>query len=104
MKSVHPLRHIAGGLILAALIYAPLALGSIPPPLLLVLEGLLALATLFWAADALLHRTRPRVPLLLCVCCGWLLLQGWGMAWNAHSAYTVLGTILPVLSPLNRLM
>jgi len=94
------LRHIAGGLILAALIYAPLALGSIPPPLLLVLEGLLALATLFWAADALLHRTRPRVPLLLCVCCGWLLLQGWGMAWNAHSAYTVLGTILPVLSPL----
>ncbi|MCW3051617.1 MAG: O-antigen polymerase [Chthonomonadales bacterium] len=100
MKSEHPLRQIAGGLILVALIYAPLALGSIPPPLLLGLEGLLALATLFWAMDALLHRTLPRVPPLLGVCCGWLLLQGWGMAWNARSVFTPPGFILTLTSPL----
>ena len=100
MKSAHPWRQVAGWLICVALIYAPLALGSIPPRLLLGLEGLLALATLCWALDALLHRTLPRVPPLLGVCCGWLLLQGWGMAWNARSVFTPPGIVLTLMSPL----
>lgn len=100
MKSAHPLRQVAGGSICVALIYAPLALGSIPPRMLVGLEVLLALATLCWAMDALLHKTLPRIPPLLGVCCGWLLLQGWGMAWNAHSSYTEMRTLLPIASPL----
>ena len=84
-----------------ALIYAPFAFGSIPPPALAGLEGLLALAASFWALDALLNRTFPPFPPLLSACCGWLLLQGWFMAWNAHGAFSsTMGDILPITSPL----
>lgn len=101
MKAARPFREVAGWLIVVTLIYAPLALGSIPPPALMGLEALLALATLAWAADALLNRTFPRFPRLLLCCCGWLLLQGWFMAWNAHGAYApATGDVLPIPSPL----
>ncbi|MCW3095791.1 MAG: hypothetical protein JWL77_1409, partial [Chthonomonadaceae bacterium] len=101
LKFVRPFRQVAGGLIVVALIYAPLAFGSIPPPALRGLEALLALATLFWAVDALVNRTLPRLPPVLVACCGWLLLQGWGMAWNAHGAFTgMTGDVLPIASPL----
>lgn len=101
MKAVRPLRLVAGWLMVLALVYAPLALGSIPPSALMGLEALLALATLCWGADALLQRTLPPIPLLPLVCGGWLLLQGWFMAWNAHTSYTWwIGTFTPIRSPL----
>ncbi len=101
MKSARPFRQVAGWLIVVALVYAPLALGSIPPPALQGLEGLLALATLAWALDALVNRTLPRIPPILWSCCGWLLAQGWFMVWNAHALFTrVTGDILPITSPL----
>ena len=101
MKFVRPFRQVAGWLIVVALVFAPLAFGSIPPPALAALEGLLAAAALFWALDGLLNRTFPRFPWLLPVCGGELLLQGWFMAWNAHSVYSVpTGAILPIVSPL----
>ncbi len=85
-----------------ALIYAPLALGSIPPVALAGMEGLLALSALSWVLDALLNlRISPRLPPILLACCGWLLLQGWFMAWNAHGAFSLTtGDILPITSPL----
>jgi hypothetical protein len=101
LKFARPFRQAAGWSIVLALIYAPLAFGSIPPSTLAGLEGILALATLFWATDALLNRTLPRLPPILLLCCGWLLVQGWFMAWNAHGAYArFAGDVLPILSPL----
>lgn len=101
MKLARPFRQVAGWLIVIALVYAPLAFGSIPPQALAGLEVLLALAAISWALDAVVSRTLPRLPPLLLVCCGWLLLQGWFMTWNAHGAYAAaIGDILPIRSPL----
>jgi hypothetical protein len=101
LKFVRPFRQAAGWLIVLALIYAPLAFGCIPPKAILGLEALLALATLSWMLDALLHRTLPRLPPLLLICCGWLLAQGWFMTWNAHGLFTGMsGDVLPIPSPL----
>lgn len=87
MKSVRPLRQVAGWAIVVALVYAPLAFGSIPPPALNRLEELLALAAFFWGLDLLVSRQRPRLPWPVLLAGGWLLLQGWFMAWNAHGAF-----------------
>ena len=101
MKIARPFRQVAGWLIVMTLVYAPLAFGSIPPPALAVLEGLLSLAALSWALDALLNRTMPRFPPLLPACCLWILLQGWFMAWNAHGVFApAVRQILPITSPL----
>jgi O-antigen ligase len=101
LNFARPFRQAAGWLLVIALVYAPLAFGSIPPPALAGLEALLALATLSWLLDSLLRRRPPRIPLLLLVCGGWLLLQGWFMVWNAHGAYAArVGNILPLASPL----
>src|SRR5262249_19272385 len=71
-------------LLLATLVFAPWAYGSTQPWAIQTLKVLLGLVGVLWLAECLARRRCPRVPIVLALFTGLLLLQGWGMAVNAH--------------------
>ena len=91
-----PVRHrlgarltAAGGwLVVAAVVFAPWALGSIPPGARLGLQVLMGSAILCWLLGRLLTSDRIGVPGVVLACAAWLLAQGWWMVINAHSIYS----------------
>jgi diacylglycerol kinase (ATP) len=69
-------------LLLAALLYAPWAYGSIPAGALAGLNTLLLVTFLLWVTDAVVRRRWPPLSLWLVVPCVALILQAWWMAIN----------------------
>src|SRR5450755_659978 len=61
---------VAGGMLCAAIVYAPFAYGAIPPWAITLLVSWLFLAAVLWALDCALERRRPRFPLTLSVPAG----------------------------------
>ncbi len=81
------LRRVVGGIICIAIVYAPWAWGCVWPMPLAGLEILLGAGGVFWILSWIGALQRPKIPRILQVCTGWILLQGWFMAFNARSAY-----------------
>jgi hypothetical protein len=77
----------AGCILLAALIYAPWALGCVTPATERGLEIILLSAAALWAAGIIFDRRPPDVSRLCLLCIGLLLLLGWWMVLNAHGRY-----------------
>jgi O-antigen ligase len=71
-------------LLLFSVVYAPWAFGCTRAWTIDLLNGLLGTAIGLWLIDCLVRRVRPRVPVVCAGCVGLLLVQGWGMAGNAH--------------------
>ena len=93
------LREAAGWVLLATLVYAPWALGGLPPWAIAPIERLLALAIGFWVAGCIIGRRWPRVSSLAWASAGLILLDGWGMAMNAHDVYIAASrSLTPVAS------
>ncbi len=80
-------RCLAGGLACVAIVYAPWAWGCVWPMPLAGLELLLGAGGVFWILSRLVPSPKRKIPRILRVCTGWILLQGWFMAFNARSAY-----------------
>jgi hypothetical protein len=80
-------RPAAGWLWLASIVYAPWAYGSTRPWTIQILNVLIFTSLGIWLAGAAIHRTRPRVPLMLFTAVLLLLLQGWWMTLNAGFSY-----------------
>jgi len=78
----------SGWLVVVALVFAPLALGSTPPAAILVMETTLGLAILFWAGSIIGARQLPSVRPVVLVSGLALLAMGWFMAWNASGAWS----------------
>src|SRR6188474_2669721 len=74
-------------LLLGALVFAPWAYGATRPWAREWLAGLLIAACGMWIVECLCRRRRPNVPWLAALAVIILLLQGWFMAWNAHSSF-----------------
>src|SRR5438128_11297729 len=81
------LGELAGWTILAALVYAPWALGGKPVWAARHLEIGAAVGACLWLASLLLLRRRPTAPRLALWCVALLLALGWGMTLNAGSRY-----------------
>ena len=97
-------RQMAGWLLAVALIFAPWAWGTVKPIGLSGLELIVALAAALWFMAMLEPQCRPKIPRLAVVCVGLLLLQGWWMAFNAHSVYNAVAHTFTPAHPLIRLL
>lgn len=73
---------------LLILCYAPLAYGSTRPVTIVVLNQFSAALVAVWLAACAWRRRSPTVPWPAVVLVTLLLLQGWWLAWNAHSTHT----------------
>ena len=69
---------------LGALIFAPWAYGSTPPPIIHLLEIILFLILLLWGIGCVIRKMKPQVHPLVLWCGAAILIQGWGMALNPH--------------------
>ncbi|HLK56754.1 MAG TPA: O-antigen ligase family protein [Chthonomonadaceae bacterium] len=99
-RAERPLTSAAGWMLCAAMVFAPFALGSVPPPAITILVCWLLLTMLLWALDCTRERRLPRFAPTLWISGGALLALGWLMAWNAHAAYQPLyGAPVPIRSP-----
>ena len=88
IESTQRLFNCGAGLLLAlAVIYAPWAWGCVWPRPLAGLEVILAASGGLWILSRVGNARSVALPRLLLVCIGWILLQGWFMALNAHHAY-----------------
>jgi hypothetical protein len=72
----HPLTEIAGWTLIAALAYAPAALGCVRPWAITGLEFLLTVAFVFRLAGCFAEKRLPRIPPTCLGLCGLILLQG----------------------------
>jgi O-antigen ligase len=93
------LRSISGWLLLIALVYAPWALGCVPPRAIRGLAALTLTSAGCWALGLILQRARPAIPRIAGCCVLLLLIQGWWMVLNAHGRYVAdTDQLLPVQS------
>ncbi len=72
---------------LLILVYAPLAFGCTRPVAVVVLNQFAAVLVVFWLVSCGWRRRWPRLPWVPVVLVALLLLEGWWMAWNAHSVH-----------------
>ncbi len=72
---------------LLILVYAPLAYGCTRPLTITILNQLSAGLVVLWLGGCAWRRRWPRLPWLPVALLALLLLQGWWMAWNAHSVH-----------------
>lgn len=72
---------------LCILVYAPFAYGCRLPLEMIVLNQFAATLTVFWAMSCLWRSRWPLLPWLPTTIVVLLLLQGWWLAWNAHSIH-----------------
>lgn len=72
---------------LLILVYAPLAYGCTRPVTMTILNQFAAALAVLWLAGCAWRRRWPALPWVPVVLVLLLLLQGWWMAWNAHSAH-----------------
>lgn len=79
------LEKAAGWVFVATLLVAPFAYGGTTDGAIRLLNLLLFSGTLVWVAALLTDRRLPHLPWLPVVATTGLLIQGWLMAWNAHS-------------------
>lgn len=87
MGSKFPALEASRWLVLAALVFAPWAFGSTRPWTKDVLAwGMLATIVLF-AIGLVMRRRWPRVPIAVAILSAAIVLQGWGMAWNAWEKF-----------------
>jgi hypothetical protein len=99
MKLGRLLRSIAGWLLLIALVYAPWALGCVPPWAVRGLAVLTLASAGLWAIGLILQRALPAIPRIAAACVALLLIQGWWMVLNAHGLYVAdTDQFLPVRS------
>jgi len=82
------LRHMTGWLLIATIVYAPWAYGCTRPATILGLDGLMGAVILCWLLALLAGRKAPVCPALMLGCVGWLLLQGWTMAFHERFLYS----------------
>lgn len=83
---------------LAILVFSPWAYGSTRENCITILNQCCAALMALWLLSCLGQRRRPRVAWVPVVLLTMLLLQGWWMAWNAHSvhAYRTWTTVLRI--------
>jgi diacylglycerol kinase (ATP) len=80
---VHLLSNAPRWLLLAALVYAPWAYGSIPPQFLAWLIALLGLTLSLWLLNCAVRQRLPQLPLWLIAAGAGVMVQAWWMGLNA---------------------
>ena len=83
----------------AAMVYAPFALGSIPPVAITLLVTWLFVSSGLWAVDCIQERRLPRFSWTLLVPAGWVLTLGWFMTWNAYATSLPLSSVSTPIAP-----
>ena len=83
----HKLRNASGWILVFMLVYAPWAMGCALPPEITGLAFLAAICVGLWLWGCLAERRFPRIPWPCLAAGGFLLAEGWWMAFNAHTIF-----------------